>query len=53
MGVIADSFRARLNEMKARHDQTMIEVNEIRDTAHADLARLIDAHDQLIKALDD
>ena len=53
MGVIADAFRARINDMQARHDQTMIEVNELRDAAHADLKKLMDAQDELIKLLDD
>ena len=53
MGVIADALHARINEMQARHDQTMIEVNEARDAAHAALKQLMDAQDELIKSLDD
>ena len=52
MGVLHDAIRARLDEMRARHDQEMIEINQARDAAQAALNRLIKDTDQLLYDLD-
>ena len=51
MGVLSDAIRARLNEMQARHDQEMIEINQARDEAQAALNRLIKSTDQMLADL--
>ena len=52
MGVLSDAIRARLDEMRTRHDQEMIEINQARDAAQAALNRLIKDTDQLLYDLD-
>lgn len=52
MGVLSDAIRARLDEMRARHDQEMIEINQAREEAEAALNRLIKSTDQLLYDLD-
>ncbi len=52
MGIIADSFRVRINEMKARHDETIKEVEALRKDAEHSLSRLIELTDEMIKELD-
>ena len=52
MGVLTDAIRARLDEMYARHDQEMIEINQARAEAEAALNRLIKSTDQLLADLD-
>ena len=46
MGIIADSFKARIDEMKARHAQTDRELIEARD-------RVLKAMEALREAADD
>ena len=40
MGVLSDSFRARLDEMRERHAQTDRELEAARDAVFASLAEL-------------
>ena len=51
MGVLSDAIRARVDEMRARHDQEMIEINQARDEAQAALNRLIKSTDQMLADL--
>ena len=52
MGVIADAFRARINDMQARHEQTLVEVEQLRKDAYHDITKIKDLLDQMIKDLD-
>lgn len=47
MGILADSFRARINEMKARHEQTDRELTAAREEVLKALAKMQDAADGL------
>ena len=40
MGVLADSFRARLEEMRARHAVTDRELAEAREAVYASIAEI-------------
>ena len=53
MGVLANQLRARINEMRARHDQEMIEIHQLQDEAEAALQRLIKSTDQMLADLVD
>ena len=49
MGIIADRFKAQLDEMKARHAQTDREIAVLKREVDESLAALIASTDELLK----